>query len=161
MENPRSCWATPPNLFATFNDIYDYTLDAAASSENTKCPNFYSREDDAFTCQPTSEVIWLNPPYCGSKFGEKSLGAWCDLAIEWSNNNKVSLLLPCDTGTIWFKKLFILPCRRTFITPRVPFIPPTGITQSSNRGPSVLFTLGVDSLTEFYDWKKREFTECK
>lgn len=161
MENPRSCWATPVNLFEVFNKLYNYNLDAAASAENTKCQFYWTREDDAFNKTPDSiDRIWLNPPYCGAKFGERPLGDWVDLAISWSENCElVSLLLPCDTGTNWFKKLFLIS-KRTFITPRVSFIPPEGVNQSSNRGPSIVFTIGVPIKTEFYDWKRGVFTKC-
>lgn len=159
-ENPRSCWATPLNIFAAFDKTYDYTLDAAASATNTKCARFYTREMDAFKQTPDGERIWLNPPYCGAKFGEKSLSDWADLAIAWSNDNEVSCCFPCDTGTLWFKRLFTSRGRKTFITPRVSFIPPEGVNESSNRGPSIVITLGVPNLIEFYDWKKDKFTKC-
>ena len=55
-------WETPADLFAELNDIFHFDLDACATSENAKCPRYFTIEDDALT-QEWKGTVWMNPPY--------------------------------------------------------------------------------------------------
>jgi hypothetical protein len=40
-------WETPKDLFDRLNSKYHFDLDAAASHQNAKLPNYFTVEDDA------------------------------------------------------------------------------------------------------------------
>ena len=39
-------WATPQDFFDKLNEEFHFTLDAAASDDNTKCPVYFTEEQD-------------------------------------------------------------------------------------------------------------------
>ena len=39
-------WATPQDFFDKLNDEFHFTLDAAASPDNAKCPVYFTEEQD-------------------------------------------------------------------------------------------------------------------
>lgn len=57
-------WQTPQGLFERLNKQYKFDLDLAASDNNTKCQNFFSKENsylsNTLKGQPNA---WLNPPF--------------------------------------------------------------------------------------------------
>ena len=55
-------WGTPQNLFDYLDKQFKFTLDAAATAENAKCEQFYTKEQDGLLQDWTGNV-WLNPPY--------------------------------------------------------------------------------------------------
>ena len=54
---------TLPALFDPLNAEYRFTLDAAASDANAKCPKYYTRVTDGLLRSWAGERVWLNPPY--------------------------------------------------------------------------------------------------
>lgn len=44
----RMDWETPTDLFSKLDDEFHFTLDAASSATNHKCPKYYTAEDSAF-----------------------------------------------------------------------------------------------------------------
>src|SRR5215475_10049926 len=55
--------ATHPLDFADFSDQYGpFTLDVAASADNTKCETYYDRAANGLA-QRWIGVVWCNPPY--------------------------------------------------------------------------------------------------
>lgn len=71
-------WQTPDALFWGINSLYGlFTLDLFTDAQNSKCPHFYTAEDNALT-QDWSEklkevggVAFGNPPYSRSSYHEK------------------------------------------------------------------------------------------
>lgn len=71
-------WRTPEELFWGINAIYGpFTLDLFTDEQNSKCPHFYTAEDNALI-QDWSERIkelggaaYANPPYSRSAYHEK------------------------------------------------------------------------------------------
>jgi phage N-6-adenine-methyltransferase len=75
-------WETPDELFAVYNERYQFFLDAAANHTNAKCSRWFgpgsALAEDALTVNwPLEEGnIWLNPPYSRglqARFVEKAL----------------------------------------------------------------------------------------
>lgn len=88
-------WETPHELFARWNNVYHFTLDAAASATNTKCAEFYGEEKSGLL-HPWKSWTWCNPPYSLNKeFVAKA-------AAEQALGNYSVLLLPARTDTRWF-----------------------------------------------------------
>lgn len=59
----RMDWETPTNLFASLDDEFHFTLDAASSETNHKYPKHYTVEDIAFNHERGGETVFCNPPY--------------------------------------------------------------------------------------------------
>lgn len=122
----RDTWATSPELYAVIDDIWHPTLDVCASAGNVKCPYFYTEEMDALK-QPwvASGYYFCNAP--GSKiaaFVEKAI-------IEQQCGAAGILIFQAGISSRWFVDL----CRCAVIsplTPRIQFVPPPGVPQSSN-----------------------------
>ena len=110
-------WATPQYLFDEWNAKYDFDLDAAASSTNHKCDNWYgldhpeeSKRDGL--AQAWTGTTWVNPPY------GRVLNQWVGHAAE--QLSPVVMLLPARTDTRWFHS-YCVNHRITFIKGRVKF----------------------------------------
>lgn len=58
-QSNRQDWGTPQWLFDELDREFHFTLDAAATKENTKCASFL---EDGLT-QDWEGVVWCNPPY--------------------------------------------------------------------------------------------------
>lgn len=99
-----SSWNTPVEVFEYWNDVFQFELDAAASSENALCKSFYSIDDDSLSKRWTDFFsVWCNPPY------GRDLYKWIRKAFHSSlNGTNVVLLLPARTDTKWFHEI-VLP----------------------------------------------------
>jgi phage N-6-adenine-methyltransferase len=97
-------WGTPDDLYAALDAEFSFTLDAAATHDNAKCPTYYTREDDALlqswvrtpSHRPTRPAIFLNPPYSQLRlFMAKA-------REEVSLGCLVVCLVPSRTDTRWW-----------------------------------------------------------
>ena len=130
-------WATPQHVYDYWNEIYDFQLDAAASSINHKAPQWYgldhpeeSRRDGLMG--EWSGPTWLNPPY------GRVIGAWIQKAHKESEDNPVILLLPARTDTQWFHT-YCMQHKVTFIKGRLKF----GDAKNSAPFPSMIVEMGI------------------
>jgi phage N-6-adenine-methyltransferase len=100
-DSVRQDWPTPQELFDTIDAEFNFTLDAAASAENTKVARrYFTAEDNALVQDWGQEVVWLNPPY-GNKSG--SLQDWVKKSHDASTKGAtVVMLIPARTNTNWF-----------------------------------------------------------
>lgn len=55
-------WETPHWLYDQLNKTFNFSLDVCATSENAKCPNYYTHEQDGLA-QPWTGTCWMNPSY--------------------------------------------------------------------------------------------------
>lgn len=109
-------WETPQEFFDKLNKEFNFTLDAAAIKENTKCKRFYSPEDNGLL-QPWYGTVWCNPPYC------RQTGQWVKKAHDESIQNgcTVVILLPSRTDVSWFHDYIIGNAEIRFIRGRLKF----------------------------------------
>ena len=99
-------WSTPPDFFAKLHQIHHFTLDAAASFQNSKLTNYFGLDHvladhrDALAVLNWAyfgKSIWCNPPYSlGAKFIAKAVEATTMGAT-------VVMLLPARTDTKWYQ----------------------------------------------------------
>ena len=97
-------WATPPDLYASLDAEFHFTLDAAATAENARSPTFLTRDQDALLARwgliPSHRtgrpVVWLNPPYSKIRL------FMAKVAQEAARGCTVVCLLPSRTDTRWF-----------------------------------------------------------
>ena len=66
----RDTWTTPQSVFALWNRHFDFTLDAAASYDNTKCKFYFAAESEGIVVvrasdgwcagvdAPHTEMVW-------------------------------------------------------------------------------------------------------
>ena len=99
----KNYWETPQDFFDELHEKYEFTLDAAASDENAKLPNYYTVEDDALK-QKWEGRVFVNPPY------GREIKHWVKKAYEESlqpHNECVVMLIPSRTDTIyWHEYIF-------------------------------------------------------
>lgn len=92
---------TPDDLFRPLDRIFDFQLDAAATAENAKCARFFTREQSAFLRD------WgVGPAFCNPPYDAGGLLGWCDLMARWGHSMIVVGVLPGDTSTRWFQKIW-------------------------------------------------------
>lgn len=99
----KNYWETPQDFFDELHEKYEFTLDAAATDENAKLPNYYTVEDDALK-QKWEGRVFVNPPY------GREIKHWVEKAYKESlepYNECVVMLIPSRTDTIyWHEYIF-------------------------------------------------------
>ena len=131
----REDWTTPREFFDRLNSKYFFTLDAAASTSNNLCSNFYSIDNDAMKADWLKDSkngwVWLNPPY------GKKISSFMQKAHEEAlRGTKIVALVPARTDTKWFQD-YCLPHQITFIRGRLKF----GNATNSAPFPSALIEM--------------------
>ena len=93
-------YETPQWLFNRLDYFYHFTLDAAATAENTKCLRFITKAENSLVQTWYNERVWLNPPY------GRGVGKWLDKAVQETARGclLVAVLLAARTDTVWFHK---------------------------------------------------------
>lgn len=113
-------WATPQALFDALDSEFDFQLDAAASTENTKCELFLDEGDDALSA-PVWPVlrggaVWLNPPY------GRDIGRWIKRSyLESRKGITVVVLVFARTDTKWWHRWAMRAAEVRMIKGRVTF----------------------------------------
>ena len=100
-------WNTPKNVFDTLNKRFGpFTLDAAATKENTLCEQYYSlKEGRDGLNKKWRGMIFLNPPY-----GRGVVQQWIAKAVhevKKENCSQVCCILPARTDTKWWHDLVV------------------------------------------------------
>ena len=123
MSSASAEWATPPELFERYDNLYNFGLDVCASHANHKCPQWYHIEDDglAQTWKGFGSV-WCNPPY------GKEIGKWVEKCHNESDGVIVVALLPARTDTRYFHDHIYNKAKIEFLKGRVKFIRADGKT---------------------------------
>lgn len=93
-------WSTPDDLFDKLNAEFHFTVDAAASVENAKCPKFWTYRENGLAQDWRNERVWCNPPY------GREIGKWIEKAAMAGAEVAV-LLIPARTDTkAWHQHIF-------------------------------------------------------
>lgn len=124
-------WATPQDFFDKYNDIYHFDTDVCATSENAKCPKYYTKEQNGLA-QEWSGVCWMNPPY------GREIKDWMKKAYESSlKGATVVCLVPARTDTAWWHD-YSIKGKIEFIRGRLKF----GGSKNSAPFPSAVVVFG-------------------
>lgn len=127
----RNDYETPSWVYNALEVVFNFKVDLAANQYNTKCPEFYSEEQDSLK-QPwhhSSSWLWINPPYSPLKPWIEKCQKEADLGA------KIVVLVPPVVCTRYFAKR--PPEQLFFITGRISFCH-TGIELKGNRDDSCL-----------------------
>lgn len=125
----RLDWQTPDWLFVALDAEFQFDVDAAATSANTKCKRFIgpdhplAAQRDALQCSwaPTIKNmlwgVWLNPPY------GRDIGDWYAKAYEQSRRRGVTvvMLVNANTETTYWEKWAKQASEIRFISGRVGY----------------------------------------
>lgn len=106
-------WATPQGVFDKLNDEFGFTIDVAATPTNTKCPRFYTIDDDSLSQSWDRETVWCNPPY------GPQLTHWVYKAA--TSAATVVMLVPARTDVKWFHNYVLGRADIRFIKGRLTF----------------------------------------
>jgi site-specific DNA-methyltransferase (adenine-specific) len=112
-------WETPKDLFARYDTVYHFNLDAAATRDNAMCQAFFTKEDDALTIDwhRHGKSVWLNPPY------GRSIGKFVKKAYEESLKGCVVVcLIPARTDTAYFHNYCLKHGLIEFLRGRLKFV---------------------------------------
>jgi len=108
-------WFTPQQFFDTVNQEFNFTLDVAATTSNTKCKKFFTIVDNGLEQDWSNEVVWCNPPYSDIKL-------WVEKAYNESlKGTKIVLLIPVRTDTRYFHSFIYGKAELRFIKGRLKF----------------------------------------
>ncbi|HEV8228972.1 MAG TPA: DNA N-6-adenine-methyltransferase [Candidatus Limnocylindria bacterium] len=125
---------TPDDFFRALDEEFHFTLDAAASDANAKCPRYFTQVDDSLSLDWAGEIVWLNPPY------GRDIDRW--LAKSYAESTRgatVVVLVPSMTETAWWHN-WAMPFATEirFVRGRLQFL-----TETGNRRTSAFFGSAV------------------
>lgn len=119
-------WHTPPDLFATLDAEFNFTLDPCSTHENAKCAKHFTVEDDGLAQTWAPERVFMNPPY------GRAIARWMEKAYTESlRGATVVCLVPSRTDTRWWHD-YAMKGETRFLRGRVYF---TGGNGAGDRAP--------------------------
>ena len=143
----RQEWQTPDDFYSVLCAEFGFQVDAAASPENARCHYILTPEDDALS----DDIAWItegrhmldsgdiyriycNPPYT-------NVLPWVEKAhaeAQKSPSAVVCLVAHAGLATEWFARAVELATEIRLCRPRIQFVAPPGVQQSSNARDSVV-----------------------
>ena len=121
-------WATPQDLYEQLDTEFHFDLDPC-STDNKKCENHYTKQDDGLSKNWGGRNVFVNPPYSEiAKWTEKCYREGC------KDNTVVVLLIPARTDTRYFHNFILNRAEVRFIKGRLKF----GDSNNSAPFPSMI-----------------------
>lgn len=112
----NTTWATRRKFFDKVNNEFHFDLDVCALPETTKCPRFFTPEDDGLA-QEWSGTVWMNPPY-----GCDNLDRWLTKARDAASKGAtVVTLVPTRTNPPWWHTHVLQAHEIRFIVKKLGF----------------------------------------
>ena len=142
----REDWETDQDFFDRLDAEFHFTLDAAASAENTKCEKYYTEEDDALT-KVWEGTVWCNPPY--GKRDHKRLYRFVKHGYEQAQkeNTIVVMLIASRTDTKMWHDWVMGAKEIRFVEGRLNFV--GGSSSAPFPSAVVVFTKGYHRPTVY------------
>jgi phage N-6-adenine-methyltransferase len=137
----RDSWETPPDFWEWIDGQFHFDLDVCASPNNKKCPraiyeNSLDKSWGRFTPGDAEDwSVWCNP-------GFSRVSPWLEKAYQETQAHPsmtAVVLTHAGLGTRWFEKYESLCSELWLLNPRIQFIAPEGIKQTSNPRDSILW----------------------
>lgn len=142
-------WQTPDDIFAAFDDRFNFVIDLAASPQNAKCSRFITREQNSLSMDWAQLVGnrwgWLNCPY------DNPLPWVTHSVLTQRNGSGVVMLLNNDCSVRWFRRGINAASeiwhfvsndedKPNYRNGRIGFVDPaTGIQENSGKKPQLAF----------------------
>lgn len=167
----RQCWRTPDDFFAAINAEFAFDVDVAASVDNARCQVFISEQFDAlaettswFDFQGVHETPWepthidvrLRNAYCNPGFG--NVLPWVQKAHTETQRVPNSVAVVMAHGGLasdWFRFAAANASEIRLLSPRVQYMAPPGVKQSSNSRDCVamVFRHGPVRGAHIWSWR--------
>lgn len=111
---------TPWDFFNVLNDEFGFAYDLAASTENTKCSQYITEEEDSLTVDwhllAPDRWHYLNPPFA-------NMTPWVSKCkMEMDLGAKIALLTRASVDTQWYADFVEQFTERRWPTPRLKFL---------------------------------------
>lgn len=85
-------WATPQDFYDVLDREFGFEVDVCATAENSKCPAFFTEEQNGLA-QTWTGTCWMNPPY-------SEIGTWIQKAAHAAADGAtVVALIPARVDT--------------------------------------------------------------
>lgn len=111
-------WETPTDLYRVLEDEFIFEFDAAASPENAKCANYWTRDMDGLEQDWAAAYrVWCNPPYSNP-------APWLAKAAHEARRGALAVLLvPSVTGSrYWWQHVYPEAHEIRFLPGRLRFL---------------------------------------
>ena len=137
-------WATPDDLFNRLNSEFRFNLDACATSDNTKCDDFFTKEQNGLIQSWAGRRVWCNPPYgrAVASFVKKAF-------LETTGGVGLGAICVClvaaRTDTAWWQDYAMRASEIRLIRGRIKF----GASKSGAPFPSALLIFGTPTYPKF------------
>lgn len=135
LSSKKMDWRTPRELFYDLDCEFNFGLDAAASRENAKCLNYFTKETDGLSQSWDGYgAVFCNPPY------GREIGSWVKKAYEEHARTGVTvvLLIPARTDTSYFHDYIYGKAEIRFIRGRLKFMDENGESENPAPFPSMV-----------------------
>lgn len=107
-------WSTPQPLFDALDAEFHFTVDAAASALNHKCPRYWSKDDSGLRHPWAGERVFCNPPW-----GVTALTKFTRMAMIF--RCVAAFIVPVKSDQRWWHEHAIPHAEIRFIQGRVTF----------------------------------------
>ena len=109
-------WETPQYLFDELDAEFHFNLDPCALSENAKCDNYFTPEQDGLSQDWSGYRVFCNPPY-------SQIAKWVEKCYREAtkDNTLVVMLLNCRPSTRYFHNFIYRRAEIRFIKGRLKF----------------------------------------
>jgi len=115
--NARDDWETPKYFFDLLNEIFGFTLDAAASHSNHKCDKYYTIQEDGILQDWEGETAFCNPP-----FNEISMWVKKCYSEGQKKDTTVVMICPVRSDTDYWHEYIMKAHEVWFVNKRVNFL---------------------------------------
>ena len=109
-------WGTPQAFFDLLDREFHFTLDACATAQNAKCPNYITPEQNALETDWLG-IVWCNPPY-GRNIQSWIVHGWVASQV---GNATVVILIPSRTDTHYWHEYVMHAAEIRFVRGRLRF----------------------------------------
>lgn len=137
--DPRQCWRTPPELWGRMNRIWQFYMDAAASTQSALCGLWCGPDHPHTNRRDGLSADWASRTYCNPGFS--NITPWLEKAHNEVRRRGIDLavvMTHVQTSSRWFCDWAMRSDEIIFLTPRVQFVPVPGIPASTNSRDNML-----------------------
>lgn len=131
----RQEWETPADFWEVVESEFSFELDACANATNRQCPRYWNLVDDGLT-QDWLPRTWCNP-------GFKNVYPWLlkarEEACRFGRESQIVVMGLTNPSTdVWYEQ-GLQASEIRLLSPRVQFVAPAGVKQTSNPRENALF----------------------
>lgn len=96
LRSNKEDWCTPQAFFNELDREFHFDIDVAASHENAKCKQYFTKETDGLKQQ------WVGTVFCNPPYGRKVIEWVRKATLESANGATVVMLIAARTDTRFF-----------------------------------------------------------